>query len=71
MHRLNDQAEQLHVDTDPTFPIVHEVKSASAEATCNTDEPWSEKHVGRSDTVNGDVVPPTEVHVGATTPVQA
>jgi hypothetical protein len=73
MHRLKDQAEQLHVDVDHTVPIVHEVKPASAETTCNTDEPWGEKHVGRSNTENGDFNTdlPTEVRVGATPPIQA
>jgi hypothetical protein len=69
MHRLMDQSEQLHADRDTTVPIVHEVKPAYAAATCNTDEPWGERHVGRSDTVNGDITPVSEVHVGATTPV--
>jgi hypothetical protein len=78
MYRTPDMSGQKHEDVDHTVPILHEFKPAPGTVTDKgvvgsrmiTDEPWSEKHVGRSDTVNGDVVPVSEVHVGATPPVQ-
>jgi ribosomal protein L21 len=78
MYRTPDMSGQKHEDVDHTVPTLQEFKPAPGTVTDKgvvgsrmiTDEPWSEKHVGRSDTKNGDVVPVSEVHVGATPQVQ-